>query len=111
MKLLPNYGRWTETRNVWLSIVHVPGITNVDADRERSYFHKETEWQLSPVFKHVVDHIICEINIDMMGSRTNCQVSTFVSWRPDPEAVSVEAFTIDWSSLKFWCLPPLSLTP
>ena len=101
---------WAIQHNIRLSIAHVPGVSNIDADRESRQFHKETEWQLKPaVFQHVVTHFGYPVEIDFMASRTNCQIARFMSWRPDPNAVAVDAFTVDWSSLNFWCFPPFSI--
>lgn len=33
----------------------------------------------------------------------------FASWKPDPEATYIDAFTFDWSKHKFYCFPPFSL--
>ena len=52
-----------------------------------------------------------DVTIDLMSSRTYCQVSKYISWRPDPGAVAIDAFTINWNSLQFWCFPPFSLIP
>ena len=49
---------WAKEKNIWLTIAHVPGVENVDADRESRHFHKETEWQLRPtVFNHIIRHM------------------------------------------------------
>ena len=69
---------WTASQNIWPSVTHVPGVRNVDADRESRHFHTDTEWQLKPnVFKHVTDHFEFLVDIDMMMSRTYCQVLQF----------------------------------
>lgn len=100
---------WAANHNIWLSIAHVPGVQNIDADHESRHFHKETEWQLKPiVFKHVVAHFAFPVDTDLMASRTNCQVAAFMSWRPDPNAMAIDAFSINWHSMNFWCFPPFS---
>ena len=33
----------------------------------------------------------------------------FVSWRPDPEAIATDAFTVTWTGLKAYANPPWSL--
>lgn len=33
----------------------------------------------------------------------------FVSWHKDPEAMDVDAFTLDWSQLNFYAFPPFSV--
>ena len=33
----------------------------------------------------------------------------FVSWRPDPEAMAVDAFSLDWREQHFYAFPPFPL--
>ena len=47
--------------------------------------------------------------IDLFATRVNRQLDMFASWKPDPEATFIDAFTIDWSIHKFYCFPPLPL--
>ena len=32
-----------------------------------------------------------------------------VSWRPDPDAMAVDVFTLDWSKFRAFCFPSFSL--
>ena len=48
-------------------------------------------------------------NIDLFASRLNYQLTPFVSNKPDPEAMSVDGFTINWKSLNFYAFPPIAL--
>jgi hypothetical protein len=34
--------------------------------------------------------------MDLFASRLNCQISQFASWKPDPDAVVIDAFSIPW---------------
>ena len=103
---------WAEARGIWLTASHIPGIQNVQADRESRTFHKDTEWKLSTeAFHHALNSFACSVDIDLMASRTNHQVPKFMSWRPEPKALAVDAFTTDWHDLAFWCFPPFSVIP
>ena len=105
---------WAVSRHIWLSIAHVPGVRNVEADGESRRFHTETEWKPRPsVFRHVVAHFGFAVDIDLMVPRTNCQVPRFMSWRPDHihGSSGIDAFAVDWRLLNFWCVPPFSLNP
>jgi hypothetical protein len=46
--------------------------------------------------------------VDMFASRLNRQFTQYCSFRPDPEASFIDAFTISWSELKLYCFPPFS---
>lgn len=48
-------------------------------------------------------------SIDLFASRLNKKCSTFVSWKTDPEAIAVDAFTMEWNSLNFYAFPPFSM--
>ena len=40
--------------------------------------------------------------------RLNNQVATFVSWKPEPDAWVVDAFSINWQDIMFYAFPPFS---
>ena len=42
------------------------------------------------------------------ASQLNAKVKKFVSWRPDPEACAVDAFTFDWGTQLNYAFPPFS---
>ena len=44
--------------------------------------------------------------IDLFASRLNNQLPSYVSYKPDPNAYAVEAFSLDWSKLQFYAFPP-----
>ena len=47
--------------------------------------------------------------IDLLASRLNYQMRTYVSYRPDPSAKCVDSFTLNWRELDFRAFPPFSL--
>ncbi len=49
-----------------------------------------------------------EPEIDLFASRINKQVEKFVSYQPDPDALAVNAFSLDWNKIKFYAFPPFS---
>ena len=48
-------------------------------------------------------------DIDLFASRINHQFPHYVSYRPDPEAIATDAFSLNWSNLKFYSFPPFSV--
>ena len=48
-------------------------------------------------------------SIDLFASRINRKVPRYVSWRPDPGAQFVDAFSFSWSQEQFYAFPPFSL--
>ena len=94
----------------WLTAAHIPGSSNVTADRESRNFHSEdTEWMINPkLLNKALDALNFKPEIDLFASRLNRQFSTYCSFRPDPEAYLVDAFTVSWSEKQFYCFPPFS---
>ena len=100
---------WCLERDIWLSTAYVAGTSNIDADHESRVFNDRTEWKLcSAVFQDIVS-LWGTPAIDLFASRLNTQLRNFVSWKPDPEASYVDAFSISWTDLYSYAFPPFSL--
>ena len=64
---------------------------------------RELEWKLSEnVFHKALAVLNVNCSIDPFASRLNYELTPFVSYTPDPEAMSVDAFTINWKSWNFY---------
>ena len=102
---------WAKNRNIWLSAAHIPGKLNVSADAESRNFKMETEWMLSTSeFALMCNHFsFIDLEIDIFASRINSQLPVYVSWRSDPGAKFVDAFTSNWADFTFYAFPPFSL--
>lgn len=101
--------QWCKLNDVWITIAHIPGKLNVQADTLSRKFHDNTEWQLNPnIFQKVVQKFGMP-DIDLFASRLNHQLKPFVSWKPDPEAYAVDAFTMSWNTWFTYAFPPFSL--
>ncbi len=48
-------------------------------------------------------------DIDCFASRINCQHKCYVSFRPDPYASFVDAFSINWTQHNCYVFPPFSM--
>ena len=100
---------WCIQRNIWVTAISLPGKENVDADRESRTFNDNTEWSLEEnIFQSIVKTYGMP-SFDLFASRINRKVSRYVSWRPDPEAQFVDAFSCCWSQEHFYAFPPFSL--
>ena len=47
--------------------------------------------------------------MDLFASRLNHKLETYVSWKPDPFATFIDAFTIVWGPHSFYAFPPFCL--
>ena len=96
--------------NIWLTAAHIPGSKNVLADKESRHFHsQDTEWKLNSLdLQHALVALNFQPEIDLFASRLNKQFARYCSYRPDPGAMFVDAFSISWAELKIYCFPPFS---
>lgn len=86
--------KWCEDRKIWLSASYVPSKQNVDADIASRIKNMDTEWELSnSAYKQIVN-TFGDPDIDLFASRINKKCDRFCSWRQDPEAFAVDAFTL-----------------
>jgi len=100
---------WAISTKNWITLSHIPGILNEAADTESRKNETQCEWQLNKeIFAKLRSYFEIDLDIDLFATRINAQLPVFVSFRPDPEATHVNAFTIDWHDLHIYCFPPFS---
>lgn len=99
---------WSEARNIHLSAVYLPGQLNLIADTLSRLINLDSEWMLNPSIFRQVCSTYSVPKIDLFATRVNNQVPNFVSWFPDPEAMSTNAFTVPWSGHLNYAFPPFS---
>ena len=105
-----NIWSWCIKRNILLTISHVAGVLNRDADLESRRFLDRTEWMLRCEYFQSIIQIQGQPDIDLFASRLNFQMKPFVSWGPDPDSKFVDAFTLNWGEFSLvYAFPPFSL--
>ena len=100
---------WAEIRSNWITVSYIQGRLNVKADRASRVFQDNLEWALhGRIFRR-----ICKLfgvpDIDLFASRLNKKCSVYCSWKSDPEADFIDAFSFDWGGLQAYAFPPFSL--
>ena len=96
---------------IWLQAVHIAGKDNQKADfMSRLTDTKNTEWSLSDsTFQKIVSKYGKPV-IDLFASKTNKKCDSYVSWKADPDAIAVDAFSISWNfDTLVYMFPPFSL--
>ena len=78
------------------SFTHIPGIQNMAADRASRFFNDRTEWALTQVAFDAINLHLGPLHIDLFASTANKKLPVFMSWHPDPDCWSVDAFTVSW---------------
>ena len=108
-KLAQKIWDWCIARGNWLSAAHIAGKKNVEADAASRTFNDRTEWQLDrAVFLELTEKFWAP-EIDLFASRLNAQLAKYVAWHPDPGALQIDAFTMQWLETKNYIFPPFSL--
>jgi hypothetical protein len=100
---------WCKQKQVWITISYLPGKLNIQADIMSRKFNDRTEWMLN---RNIFDKICSKVyqpNVDLFASRLNYQLKPFISWLPDPDALAIDAFTMNWQGWLIYCFPPFSL--
>ena len=100
---------WAKERNNWISTAYIPGVDNAVADFHSRNFRDQTEWMLNPEVFHKLTQIYFVPEMDLFASSINCQLTPFVSWKPEPGAWAVNAFTFSWTNIMFYAFPPFSI--
>ena len=94
---------------LWVSAAHIPSKNNIEADQQSRILPVATEWKLHPeLFQKIVDKF-GKPDIDLFASRINRQLKSYVSWHPEPEAMTVNAFSFSCNNKFFYMFPPFSL--
>lgn len=101
---------WAAERDIVLEAVHVPGLNNQTADYLSRHVEETGDWMLPDrLFQQLARHFL-PLSRDLFAARHNARLPQYVSWKPDPEAEAVDAFTISpslWDSA--YAFPPFSL--
>ena len=94
--------QWAIDRNIWLSAAHTPGVDNYEADQISRNLNPNLEWSVTDeAFSQMLKAFPFWPTIDLFASRVNVKLPTYVSWKPDPFAWYVDAFTVKWPFTHF----------
>ena len=98
--------------NIHLSAAHIAGTDNTDADyASRNFVNPDIELCIEGhEFNHMCKQLHINPDIDLFATYANRKVDKFVSWKPDPCSVNVDAFSLDWNDFtSIYIFPPFSL--
>ena len=100
---------WWAQHGMWLSALHIPGKKNVLADKESREKRSDSEWKLTSRLFECIIPLWEAPSVGLFASRLNYQLTPFVSWRPDSEAMAMDVFSFNWKGHHFYAFPPFSL--
>ena len=99
---------WCHTHKNWISAAHLPGKNNVQADKESRSIHDNMEWSLHPEAFQQICKTFGKPDIDLFASRLNHKLEKYISWKPDPKAIAVDAMSENWDNF-FYAFPPFNM--
>jgi hypothetical protein len=108
-QLAKNLWDWCLSHNVLLSAQYIPGIQNIQADRESRVFLDSSDWKLNQTVFNSLYQKWGPLDIDLFASRLTFQLDHYVSWRPDPSAIHTDAFTLNWATFRGYAFPPFAM--
>ncbi|XP_045124296.1 uncharacterized protein LOC123512156 [Portunus trituberculatus] len=101
---------WCVDNEVWITCSHIPGKANYEADEASRIFNSWHECKLDVNVFSSLCSTFGTPSIDLFASRLNKQIPIFCSWKPDPEAMYFDAFSLNWTNFTLpYLFPPFSL--
>jgi len=96
------------SRKCKLTAEYIPSKLNIEADEE-SRLNDSSEWKLDPqLFKEICKRL-GNPEIDLFASLATHQIPKYISWKPDPKAIAVNAFQTSWAHKFPYAFPPFKL--
>ena len=112
-KLLTNLAKvlldFAESRNITIRAEHIPGIENTEAGYESRHYTDNSDWKLNSCVFGQIDQFYGSHDLDLFADRNNHQLALYISWRPDPFALSVDALLFNWTNDKAYAFPPFAV--
>ena len=99
---------WCEQRSISINAEHLPGTQNVVADRLSRAGQDSSDWRLNPSIFSLL-RARWSLRVDLFASSWNKQLDQFVSWGRQPDALAVDAFSLDWTGIGGYAFPPFCL--
>ena len=87
----------------------IPSHLNTVADWESRNVRDSSEWKLCPKTFRLLCHRWGSPGVDLFASRISHQLEKYVSWKPDPFCVGVDAFCQNWDRFYPYAFPPFCL--
>ena len=102
--------RLLSRRSLHLTACHIAGVKNVVADGLSRNVPLSSEWSLDVHSFQLLCRREFVPEVDLFATRENHKVPQFVSPLPDPLAVAVDAFSLDWNRWRrIYLFPPSAL--
>ena len=103
--------QFCKSLNMCITCAHIPGSENIIADKESRKAYKEAEGKLNPqIFNKALKQLQFTPNLDCFATlRINTQLDRYVSYKNDPSAFLIDAFTANWQRYNCYLFSPFSI--
>ena len=91
-----------------LTAEYIPSKLNIEADQE-SRAKDCSEWKLNPQIFQTICNKMGKPEIDLFASLATHQLTKYMSWKPDPKAIAVNALQTSWTHTFPYAFPPFKL--
>lgn len=97
--------------NITCQASHIAGKLNVNADFLSRKVFSSNEYSISSfAFTKLLSLLPFSPSMDLFASRLNAKLNKYCSWKHDPFAFQVNAFTFTWPNCTYM-FPPINLIP
>ena len=87
---------WCLQRDISLIAEHLLGVQNTVVDEELQVMKDRTDWKLNLEVFSQINRRLDPLAVDLFTSRFTTQLPQFFTWRLDPEAEALNAFSQQW---------------
>ena len=92
-----------------VSAAHIPGTQNTEEDSFSRNFYQAIEWKLSTHLFQKISSMFGNTTLDLFVPCIDYLIDRYISWKSDPEALAVDAFSIKWNTEFHYIFPLFSL--
>lgn len=108
-KITYQFLNWCEQKQITIFASYISSKENKEADRGSRKVSVGTEYELNKQVFQKITRVFGEPEIDLFATNHNTKCKRYISWFPDPNSISVDAFTTSWGKEYFYAFPPFSM--
>jgi len=108
MSVAKSIAQFCEERYLTIEAVYLANELNFEADSESRASQDASDWRLNRSVFHRISRLHL-VDVDLFASAWNAQLSSFCSWKPQPGASNINAFSLNWNTYFDYAFPPFSL--
>jgi hypothetical protein len=108
-KIAREIWEWCECRKIFVFASYIKSKENFEADSLSRKKFNDIEWELNDYAFNEITSNYGYPEVDLFASRHNAKCPIYVTWKNDPDAWAIDAFTIPWKNKYFYAFPPFAL--